>query len=112
MCCKGLCVGRVSDCRQVIGAYTVVLSMQASDGPMPTCFRYEILPVASFSCNVFKPAALGEEAGSLKHQTIGALFQGNMDKVISNKRASVVWEAVPFLPLVDLFRSEFIVSSQ
>ena len=58
------------------------------------CFRYALKPVDSHVTNVFKPNAIGEgEQPDWRHSTIGACFVGNMDKVISNKRASVVWEA-------------------
>lgn len=43
--------------------------------------------------NVFKPAR--EQTDSeLRHSTLGSIFVGHMDKIINNKRASVVWEAL------------------
>ena len=29
----------------------------------------------------------------MRHASLGAVFLGNMDRIICNKRASVVWEA-------------------
>lgn len=61
----------------------------------PACFRYVIEPVESKTTNIFKPAAMtaGEDGNiSWRHQTLGAIFIGHMDKVIDNNRASIVWE--------------------
>ena len=69
------------------------------DGETPVCFRYVVKPTDSHVTNVFKPSLSGsggeEEAqpDSWRHSTLGGVFVGSMDKLISNKRASVVWEA-------------------
>ena len=67
------------------------------------CFRYVLKPMESMVANVFMPSAgtgEGENAETpqtpWRHQTLGAVFIGNMDKIIANKRASVVWEARHF----------------
>ena len=61
-------------------------------------FRYIITPKESKKTNVFKPAVNADEGegqseSAWRQQTIGAAFVGNMNKVIANPRASVVWEA-------------------
>lgn len=61
---------------------------------MPVCFRYEILPVPSMCTNVFKPVRDDREDPDWRHVTLGAFFVGHMDKLIDNKRAAVVWEAI------------------
>lgn len=62
----------------------------------PVCFRYVISPKESKVTNVFKPQVAAPEPDAepgWRHQTIGGVFVGNMNEVISNKRASIVWEA-------------------
>ena len=64
------------------------------DGETPVCFRYVIQPVESHVTNIFKPNPVeSPEQQDWRHSTIGACFVGNMEKVIRNKRASVIWEA-------------------
>ena len=68
---------------------------QAGDGSqgLPACFRYDLKPLASKKANVFKPNVLAPTSDPVKHQSLGALLLGNMNRLIDNKRASVVWEA-------------------
>lgn len=57
-------------------------------------FRYAITPKESKVTNVFKPAVgADQDETAWRQQTIGAVFVGNMNKLIANPRASVVWEA-------------------
>ena len=67
------------------------------DGQTPVCFRYVIEPLESHVTNVFKPnLSSGEDEAqpnSFRHSTLGGTYIGNMSRVISNKRAGVVWEA-------------------
>ena len=58
------------------------------------CFRYEIKPVASMTTNVFKPVREDREDPDWRHSTLGGYFVGHMEKLVDNKRASVVWEAM------------------
>lgn len=57
--------------------------------------------------NVFIPSGVtaeGEtgEAQPWRHQTLGATFCGSMQKLISSKRACVVWEARHFFSVYDV----------
>ncbi|CAK9096397.1 FO synthase subunit 1, partial [Durusdinium trenchii] len=63
-------------------------------GTVPVCFRYEIKPVASMTTNVFKPVREDREDPDWRHSTLGGYFVGHMEKLVDNKRASVVWEAM------------------
>ncbi|CAK9091359.1 FO synthase subunit 1 [Durusdinium trenchii] len=65
----------------------------AEDGVLPICFRYVIAPVESKATNVFKPQPAGDGGSDpVRHQTLGSSLAGNFDKLIGNKRASLVWE--------------------
>ena len=72
---------------------------EGANGETPVCFRYTVEPLQSMTTHVFKPGR--EDAGTaVRHATIGSAFIGNMDKIIANKRASVVWEAKVILVLM------------
>ena len=64
---------------------------------MPVTFRYKIAPKGNFVTHVFKPKndGTGRESGTnmFRAQALGTVFHQNYDKVISNKKAGVVWEA-------------------
>lgn len=64
---------------------------QGANGETPVCFRYTVEPLQSMTTHVFKPGR--EDTAAPRHATIGSAFVGDMDKIIANKRASVVWEA-------------------
>ena len=62
-------------------------------------FRYTLEPKESMVTHVFRPkeaSSRDDNNRSMKAQTLGAVFHQNYDKVISNKRASLVWEASCF----------------
>ncbi|CAK9086345.1 FO synthase subunit 1 [Durusdinium trenchii] len=61
--------------------------------PVPVSFRYQIAPLPSKSTHVYKPNGMGERAENVAANMVGAAFGGNYNKVVNNKRASVVWEA-------------------
>ena len=62
---------------------------------MPITFRYNVAPVASHSTQVFRPNVDGRvSTDSMKYQMLGRVYQGNFNKVINNKRAALVWEAI------------------
>lgn len=73
------------------------------DGETPVCFRYVVNPLESQVCNIFKCTPGAED--TVRHTTIGSTFAGNMDKLIGNKRASLVWEAGA---LGDMIRISFL----
>ncbi|CAK9054749.1 FO synthase subunit 1 [Durusdinium trenchii] len=60
--------------------------------PVPVSFRYQIAPLPSKSTHVYKPNGMGERAENVAANMVGAAFGGNYNKVVNNKRASVVWE--------------------
>ncbi|CAK9078225.1 unnamed protein product [Durusdinium trenchii] len=72
----------------------ILTPRMAEGGTVPVCFRYEIKPVASMTTNVFKPVREDREDPDWRHSTLGGYFVGHMEKLVDNKRASVVWEAM------------------
>ncbi|CAK9022466.1 FO synthase subunit 1 [Durusdinium trenchii] len=78
----------------ISSSYEVWIGNLTDSASSPACFRYTISPVDSKKTNVFKPNALPEDRSAVRHQTLGAVFIGHMDRLIENKRASLVWEAL------------------
>ena len=55
----------------------------------------------SMVSNVFRPNVdAGRDIENVRSQLLGGVFAGNFNKVIANKRASLVWEALGFCPTV------------
>lgn len=73
---------------------------EAEDGQeqMPVTFRYTLTPKESMVTHAFRPKEVSsrDDNKRFKAQSLGAVFHQNYDKVISNKRASLVWEACCF----------------
>ena len=85
-------------------------------GEHPACFRYVVTPMESMVANVFIPSGVTAEgktgeAQPWRHQTLGATFCGSMQKLISSKRACVVWEARHFFSVYDVM-DEMILPKQ
>ena len=64
---------------------------------MPMTFRYTLDPLESKITNLFRtkdaPPSADTDASTMKPQVLGIVFGGSFNKVIGNKRASLVWEA-------------------
>lgn len=58
-------------------------------------FRYSVAPLASMKSFVFKPGQPDADGGSesVRAACLGAYYSGNFQKVVRNKRATLVWEA-------------------
>eukprot|EP00435_Cladocopium_sp_Y103_P049721 s1511_g15.t1 len=70
--------------------------VESGQDPVPVTFRYKVAPKENFVTHVFKPKndGSGREAGNMfRAQALGTVFHQNYDKIISNKKAGVVWEA-------------------
>ena len=63
-------------------------------------FRYTVEPLENKTTNLFRPKDAPPDADSaavnMKAQSLGSVFGGSFNKVIANKRASLVWEAEKF----------------
>ena len=88
--------------------------VENQQGPSPeVMFRYNLSPLASCKTFIFKPNAL-EQTDSIRAVSVGALYAGNYDKVVRNKIASLVWEALPsrFINYLHLSCSPLSLTSQ
>lgn len=51
----------------------------------------------SMVSQVFRPNVdAGRDIENVRSQLLGGIFAGNFNKVVSNKRAALVWEALGF----------------
>lgn len=73
---------------------------------VPVSFRYSVAPLASMKTFVFKPGQADTDGGSepVRAACLGAFYSGNFQKVVRDKRATLVWEA---RQCNDQFRSRF-----
>lgn len=57
-------------------------------------FRYSLQLAAGGKTHCLRPNALEcQDIMNVKHQFLGQVFKGNFNRITSNKRAALVWEA-------------------
>ena len=74
---------------------------QDGSEPVPVSFRYTVAPLASMKTFVFKPSQPDGGSESVRAASLGCHFAGNYQKVIRNKTASLIWEVLRCLKLLD-----------
>lgn len=78
---------------------------------MPICFRYNITYPESGKTHLYKPNAMSSGESGLKHQTFGAAWSTvGYDKLVSNQRVQVVWEAPTCVPRWSVGASRSVLS--
>ena len=81
--------------RQLFANHVICFKAQAGSEALPVTFRDSVDPLESKTTHIFRPKDVSNQGGNqiLKPQSLGTVYAGNYQKVIANKRASLVWEA-------------------
>ena len=75
-------------------ALTSLKAVAGSD-PLPVSFRYKVGPVRSKSTHCYRPnpVTVPADGSNMAANMLGGVFMAKFNKIPSNKRAGVLWEA-------------------